>query len=83
MPLLELLILATQKKVKLIDFIDAIENELKIKANRNFMPIQKGDVTKTWANASLLKELTGYKPKTEIKEGISNFISWYRDYYNV
>ena len=68
-------------KVRLTDFIDAIENELGIKAIRNYMPMQIGDVPATWADASLLKRLTDYKPQTEIKEGVARFVAWYRDYY--
>lgn len=69
-------------KVRLLDFIDAIESELGIKAKRNYMDMQKGDVPATWADASLLKELTGYQPKTDVRDGIKTFVSWYRDYYD-
>ena len=55
-------------KIKLIDFIDAIEETLNKKAIRNYMPMQKGDVTETWADASLLQKLTNYKPKTNYKD---------------
>jgi UDP-glucuronate 4-epimerase len=47
------------------------------------MGMQKGDVPATWANSELLQQLTGYKPKTSVKEGIQEFVNWYRDYYNV
>jgi len=67
--------------VRLMDFIDAIEEELGKKAIRNYMDIQKGDVPASWANAFLLKELTGYKPNTNIREGISEFVTWFRNYY--
>ena len=69
-------------KIKLIDFIDVIEKSLNKKAIRNYMPMQKGDVTETWADASLLQKLTNYKPKTYYKDGINNFVKWYLDYYN-
>jgi len=69
-------------KIKLIDFIDAIEESLNKKAIRNYMSMQKGDVTETWADASLLQKLTNYKPKTNYKDGIVSFIKWYREYYN-
>jgi UDP-glucuronate 4-epimerase len=68
-------------KVRLLDFVDAIEAELGIKANRNYMEMQKGDVMATWADATLLKQLTGYQPQTDVKDGIAKFVSWYRDYY--
>ena len=68
-------------KVRLLDFIEAIEDALGKKAIRNYMDIQPGDVPATWANADLLNRLTGYKPQTNFKEGINRFVTWYRDYY--
>ena len=47
------------------------------------MPMQKGDVPATWANTELLKKLTGYAPKTNIKTGIKNFIDWYKVFYKI
>ncbi|MCR2834411.1 NAD-dependent epimerase/dehydratase family protein [Parerythrobacter lacustris] len=70
-------------KVKLLDFIEAIEQECGIEARRNYMDMQKGDVPATWANADLLKRLTGYQPQTGYREGIRQFVSWYREYYDV
>ena len=70
-------------KVRLLDFIEAIEAECGVEAKRNYMDMQKGDVPATWANADLLKRLTGYKPETGYREGIRQFVSWYRDYYGV
>ncbi|MDZ4307446.1 NAD-dependent epimerase/dehydratase family protein [Allopontixanthobacter sp.] len=70
-------------KVKLTDFIDAIEAECGRKAVRNYMDMQQGDVRATWADATLLKELTGYVPQTGVAEGIRHFVNWYRDYYQV
>lgn len=67
-------------KVRLLDFIEAIEDELGIKAKRNYMDMQPGDVPATWADASLLERLTGYRPQTSYREGVRNFIGWYRDY---
>lgn len=69
-------------KVLLLDFIDAIEDEIGIKAVRNYMPMQKGDVPATWANADLLASLTGYQPRTSFRDGIRQFVAWYRDYAN-
>ena len=67
--------------MRLLDFVEAIEDELGQKAIRNYMPMQMGDVPATWANADLLQTLTGYKPKTDIKDGIREFVAWFRDYY--
>lgn len=74
--------IGNSEKVRLLDFVDAIEAELGIKANRNYMDIQPGDVPATWANADLLQKLTGYRPQTDIKDGIRNFVTWFRDYYD-
>jgi UDP-glucuronate 4-epimerase len=70
-------------KVRLMDFIEAIEDSLGVKAKRNYMEMQKGDVPATWADASLLHKLTGYKPQTGFREGIDRFAQWYREYYEV
>ena len=74
--------IGNSNKIKLLDFIDAIEDILGKKALRNYMPMQKGDVSATWADASLLQNLTGYKPQTNFKDGIARFVEWYRKYYN-
>lgn len=68
-------------KVRLLDFVDAIEDCLGQKAQRNYMGMQTGDVPATWANAELLKTLTGYCPQTDFRDGIARFVAWYRDYY--
>ena len=68
-------------KVKLLDFIGAIEGCLEQNAIRNYMPMQMGDVPATWADADLLKNLTGYRPETDFQDGISRFVKWFRDYY--
>lgn len=67
-------------KVRLLDFVEAIEAELGMKAQRNYMEMQPGDVPATWADASLLERLTGYRPMTNYREGIRQFVEWYRDY---
>jgi len=69
--------------VKLLDFVEAIEAECGKDAIRNYMDMQQGDVPATWADATLLKELTGYKPQTDVREGVKQFVAWYRDYYQV
>ncbi|MBC7133597.1 MAG: GDP-mannose 4,6-dehydratase [Roseovarius sp.] len=75
--------IGNSEKVRLLDFIDAIEDVLGRKAIRNYMPMQPGDVPATWADASLLQELTGYRPQTGFRDGIARFVEWYRDYYDV
>ncbi|WP_343070957.1 NAD-dependent epimerase/dehydratase family protein [Novosphingobium jiangmenense] len=68
-------------KVRLLDFVDAIEDCLGKKAIRNYMPMQMGDVPATWADASLLQNLTGYRPQTDFRDGIARFVAWFREYY--
>lgn len=70
-------------KVRLMDFVEAIEQECGREAIKNFMPMQKGDVPATWADATLLKQLTGYQPETDVKTGIKHFVAWYREYFEV
>ncbi len=67
----------------LIDFIEALENELGIKSKKILLPIQPGDVPVTSADTSLLKAWTEFKPNTPIKEGIRKFVYWYKDYYGI
>tara|TARA_X000000950_G_scaffold273006_1_gene356297 strand:+ start:10593 stop:11627 length:1035 start_codon:yes stop_codon:yes gene_type:complete len=67
--------------VKLMDFIYAIEKSLDKKFEINFMPIQPGDVPKTYANVDLLANELGYRPATPIQVGIDNFVNWYLEYY--
>ncbi len=69
--------------VGLMDFIKAIEKKLKKEAKKNMLPMQPGDVKSTYADVSdLIKDL-GYKPSTSIEEGISKFIDWYLDFYEI
>ena len=67
--------------VKLMDYIAAIEAACGVDAKKNFLPMQPGDVPATWADASLLEALTGKRPQTPVTEGISQFVDWYRTYY--
>ena len=67
----------------LLDFITAIEESLGITAVKKLMPMQAGDVPATWADTTLLHELTDYKSHTELSIGVKNFINWYKDYYGV
>ena len=75
--------IGNSQPVQLGDMIGAIEDALGIKAKRNLMPMQPGDVPATWADAELLRTLTGYVPQTDIREGVQRFVAWYRDYYGV
>jgi len=67
----------------LLEFISEIELKVGKTAKFNFMPMQPGDIKSTYCDTSWLKEKTGYKPKTTIKDGISKFVDWYLEYYGV
>jgi UDP-glucuronate 4-epimerase len=67
--------------VKLMDFIETIESEIGKKAEKIMMPMQPGDVYKTFADVSALKEKFNYAPNTSLKTGIGEFIKWYKTYY--
>ncbi len=69
-------------KVRLMDFVEAIEDALGQKAIRNYLPMQMGDVPATWADNTLLQRLTGYRPQTDFKDGVARFVEWFRDYHN-
>ena len=73
--------IGNSEKIRLLDFIEAIEAELGIEAIRNYMPMQLGDVPATWADTGLLQRLTGYRPETDYRTGIAQFVAWFRDYY--
>ncbi len=64
-------------KVRLEDFIDAIEVATGKAAIRNYMDMQQGDVPATWADTTLLTALTGYRPQTDLHEGVARFVEWY------
>jgi UDP-glucuronate 4-epimerase len=66
-----------------MDFIRAIETALGKKAIIDFQPMQAGDVTRTWADIGKLQQQAGYTPSFSIVKGITNFISWYKQYYRI
>jgi len=69
------------KKILLLDFINTLEKELKIKVKKNYLPMQKGDVHSTLSDSSLLKRITNYSPKTNYNIGIKKFVKWFMKYY--
>jgi UDP-glucuronate 4-epimerase len=73
--------IGNSEKIRLLDFTQAVEIACGVKAKRNYMEMQKGDVTAIWANADLLQRLTGYKPHTTYREGVRVLVDWYREYY--
>jgi UDP-glucuronate 4-epimerase len=68
--------------IRLMDFVKAIEDELGIKAKKNFREMQPGDVYQTYADTQDLFAVSGYKPSVGIEEGVAEFISWYKKFYN-
>lgn len=70
--------IGNSKPVKLLDFISCMEEQLGTKAKKNFMPMQDGDVKRTWADTSALEKRVGYKPKINLDEGVASFIKWFK-----
>ncbi|MGO2343929.1 NAD-dependent epimerase [Vibrio litoralis] len=68
--------------INLMEFVKAIEDELGIEAKKNFREMQPGDVYQTYADTQDLFKVTGYQPKVTVKEGVAEFVRWYRDFYN-
>jgi UDP-glucuronate 4-epimerase len=69
--------------VKLITYIEAIEKALGKKAIKELLPLQAGDVADTFANSGELEIATGYKPATQVADGVTAFVHWYRQYFQV
>lgn len=68
--------------VNLLEFIKEIEDNLGIVADKKYLPMQDGDVTDTWADVSDLKTELSYKPGVSVKEGVRNFVNWYKTHYD-
>jgi len=75
--------IGNNNSVKLLDFIEAIEKCLGKVAVKEMLPMQAGDVTKTWANVDDLIRDYNYSPNTPIEKGIQEFVDWYRLYYGL
>ena len=75
--------IGNNQPVKLMDYIAALEKALGKKAEKEFLPLQIGDVPETYANVDDLVEQFHYKPATSVEDGIDHFVSWYRDYFKV
>jgi UDP-glucuronate 4-epimerase len=66
--------------VKLLEFVEILEKHLGVVAKKNFMPMQPGDVPRTWADTADLKKKINYKPRVSLDEGIKEFVAWYKNY---
>ncbi len=75
--------IGNSEPVRLMNYIKAIEDCLNIKAKKKFLPLQPGDVPKTFADGDLLEKYIQFKPKTSVLIGIKNFIDWYKNYYQI
>lgn len=69
--------------VNLLEFVEEIEASVGCIAEKVYLPMQDGDVSDTWADISDLKNELNYTPQTSVREGVGNFINWYKNYYNV
>ncbi len=67
--------------VKLLDFVNILQEKLEVKANIRYLGMQQGDVYQTFADIDKLSDITGYTPSTNIEEGLEKFVQWYMDYY--
>lgn len=68
--------------VNLLEFVKEIENNIGRTAEKRYLPMQDGDVSDTWADISGLQNELNYTPKVSVKEGVANFINWYKNFYN-
>lgn len=73
--------IGNSKPIKLLDFVNEIELNLGIIADKEMLPMQAGDVEKTWADLSNLERDYDYKPSIDVKKGVSSFINWYKNFY--
>lgn len=69
--------------IALLDFVECLEKALGVKAQYNFLPLQAGDVVSTWADVSALAQWTGFSPQMDVADGVSRFVRWYRDYFQI
>ena len=69
--------------VELLDYIEAIEEALGIKAEKELLPLQLGDVPDTYADVDDLVQEFDYKPSMNVQQGVKNFVKWYKEFYNI
>ncbi|WP_320675178.1 NAD-dependent epimerase [Prochlorococcus sp. MIT 1341] len=75
--------IGNSKPTPLMEYINALEEALGIKAKKTYLPIQPGDVPATSSDTRALQEWIGFKPNTSVKEGVDRFVAWYRDFYDI
>ena len=74
--------IGNNQSMRLMDFIETLERCLGKKAEKNFLPMQPGDVKATYADVSDLVDAVGFKPATSLEDGVERFVHWYREYYS-
>lgn len=82
-PLYRVYNIGNNQPVELETFIQSIETALGIKAIKHYMPMQDGDVVRTYADVSALEAAVGFRPDTPLHEGMANMVAWYRDYFGI
>ena len=75
--------IGNHQPVELMTYIETLEQNLGRVAQKNFLPLQAGDVPATNADTTALRDWTGFAPATSVKDGVERFVAWYRDYYGV
>lgn len=75
--------IGNSQPVKLLNFIESIEKATGKIAIKEMLPMQAGDVEKTWADTSALNRDFGYEPQNNINKGVANFVAWYKDFYKL
>ncbi len=75
--------IGNQRPTRLMDYISCIEKAIGREARKEFLPMQAGDVYQTYADSSALAEATGFRPDTDLQEGIDRTVAWFKEYYNL
>jgi UDP-glucuronate 4-epimerase len=75
--------IGNSRPVELLHYIELLEENLGKKAQKNFLPLQQGDVPSTFADVSELESTVGYRPATSVEVGVARFVQWYREYFKV
>jgi UDP-glucuronate 4-epimerase len=79
----EIFNLGNSKAVELMELVKIVQEELGLEAEKNFLPLQAGDVPETYANIEKTQRMLSFNPKTSLRTGIRKFLTWYRDYYRI
>lgn len=73
--------IGNNKPVQLLEFVETLEKHLGVTAEKEFLPMQPGDVQATFADIEDLNQVTGFRPVTSLNEGLKKFVDWYKEYY--